>query len=67
MTTTKLQVHEGGRHLIEREALYAIFTQPDDFPVLLDRLKPTANTRLALVKPHVVVDRVQDKGCAPAP
>jgi hypothetical protein len=59
MQASTFQVIEGGRHLIEREALYAIFTQPDDFPALLSRLKPAGNTRLTVVKPSVAVDRVQ--------
>jgi hypothetical protein len=46
MQASTFQVIEGGRHLIEREALYAIFTQPDDFPALLSRLKPACNTHL---------------------
>ncbi len=46
----KLEVIEGNRDQLEREALEAIFVNPEKFPELQARLKPVDPSRLKVIK-----------------
>ena len=46
----KLEMIEGNRDELEREALEAIFTDSEKAAVLLERLKKTPSSQLTLIK-----------------